>query len=162
MPTHRWIRTERCNDTHRQADAHSHTHTNTRSGHSLSSPHFPGQPPHGEALGKENNVRAAGEGKEAGNLSASQAARAVLGMGGSEGVLGPGSPVCWALPVAPKLREWQGGGHCHILSASGSRQAWLRLGRKGRAACSFQESQACRSGAGQAPPRPLMASRHPR
>lgn len=145
-----------------QMHTHSHTQTYIRTGRSLSSPHFPGQPPRGEALGKEKQRESLrGEGKEAGNLSASPAARAVLRMGGAEGVLGPGCPVCWALLVARKPRGWQGEGRCHILSASGSRQAWQGLGRKG-VACSFQESQACRAGARRAPPRPLMASRRPR
>lgn len=102
---------------------HSYIHTNTHTD-THSSSHFPGPAPQ-EALGKEKqceSLRGRGKRPEIGVPAA--VAWAVLGMGGGEEGLGP---VYWALPAVPKQTEWQGGGHCHILSASGSCQSWHGL-----------------------------------
>lgn len=121
MDTHRdmqrysWLRQAECTHSYIHTNAHRDTH---------SSSHFPGPAPQ-EALGKEKQCESLwGRGKRQEIGVPAAVAFAVLGMGGGEEGLGP---VYWALPAVPKQTEWQGGGHCHILSASGSCQSWHGL-----------------------------------
>lgn len=101
--------------------SHSHTHTNTHTGHSHSSPVFLAQLHMAKLSEKKNNVRACGGGEGDRKSECQQGPENGWGVRrGSSGW----APMCWAFPVAPKLTGWQGGGHCHILSASGICQAW--------------------------------------
>ena len=132
MPTRIHIETRK--DTYsslRQTNAHTHiyTHTNTYTDtRSPLLPSFLAELHMEKLLEKKNNVRACGGG-EGGRKSECQPGGLARGQScaGNGGWRGGGpwgqAPVCWALPAAPKPRGRQGGGCCHILSASGSCQA---------------------------------------
>lgn len=109
------------NSSRRQADAHTHIHTQTHIRTFTLLSRFPGPAPHGEALGKEKQCESCGGGEGDRKSECQQGPENGWGVRrGSSGW----APMCWAFPVAPKLTGWQGGGHCHILSASGICQAW--------------------------------------
>lgn len=113
VKTHRWVHTDTCRYSPlRQTDAHAHKHTLL-----LSAFPWPSSTRR-SSWKRETMCGPEGEGRRQ-EIPVPDLCW-FWGVGGG----GPPGSGCWALLAAPKLRGWQGGGHCHILLASGSFQAW--------------------------------------